>query len=146
MIFVPLAQAPPTWNHMVVKSLLVLALLAAQVSARVVVVDSSVEILDSIHFVGTTAQMTPSASRMLDAVAATLDGNPSIKKIEVIAFGNDLRRPIGDQLGLGERRAKAIVDELVRRGVAPTRLQWSTSIHPSNPADPHPEFLIIKRG
>ena len=138
----------PTWNHMGVKSIVILALLAASVSAhgRVVVVDTTVEILDSIHFVGTTAQLTPGASKMLDAVAATMDGNPSIKKIEVIAFGNDLAKPIGDQLGLGERRARAIVDELVRRGVAPTRLQSSGSIHPSNPADPHPEFLIIKRG
>ena len=131
-----------------VKSILLLALLAAPVSARgrVVVVDTTVEILDSIRFVGTTAQMTPQAQKMLDAVAATMDGNPSLKKIEVVGFGNDLAKPIGDKLGLGSRRAKAIVDELVRRGVSPLRLQWSGSIHPSNPADPHPEFLIIKRG
>jgi outer membrane protein OmpA-like peptidoglycan-associated protein len=82
---------------------------------------------------------------MLDAVARTLDGNPSITKLEVIAYGSDARtNPLG-QIGLGERRAKAIVNALILRGVDPSRLVSSGALHPAHANDPVPMFLILKR-
>ena len=82
---------------------------------------------------------------MLDAVASTLDGNPSITKMEVIGYGSDARtNPLG-QLGLGERRAKAIVNALILRGVDPSRLVASGALHPAHANDPAPMFLILKR-
>jgi outer membrane protein OmpA-like peptidoglycan-associated protein len=118
---------------------------SAEARHRVVVVDTSIEILDSIRFVGTTANMTVSSSKMLDAVASTLDGNPSITKMEVIGYGSDARtNPLG-QLGLGERRAKAIVNALILRGVDPSRLVASGALHPARANDPAPMFLILKR-
>ncbi|MEO8844024.1 MAG: OmpA family protein [Kofleriaceae bacterium] len=118
---------------------------SAAARRRVVVVDTSIEILDSIRFVGTTATMTVASSRMLDAVARTLDGNPSITKLEVIAYGRDARTNALGQIALGERRAKAIVDALVLRGVDPARLVSSGALHPARANDPVPIFLILKR-
>jgi len=117
----------------------------AAARGRVVVVETSVEILDPIRFVGTTANVTLASGRMLDAIAHSLQGNPSITKLEVIAYGNDAPiNPLG-QIGLGERRAKAIVNELIRRGVEPGRLISSGALHPEHSSDPVPVFLIVKR-
>ena len=134
----------------VVRSLTALFIVCALVGSaearrRVVVVDTSIEILDSIRFVGTTANMTVASLRMVDAVARTLDGNPSITKLEVVAYGSDARtNPLG-QIGLGERRAKAIVNALILRGVDPARLVSSGALHPARANDPVPIFLILKR-
>jgi outer membrane protein OmpA-like peptidoglycan-associated protein len=118
---------------------------SAEAGRRVVVVDTSIEILDSIRFVGTTANLTVSSAKMLDAVARTLDGNPSITKLGVIGYGSDARTsPLG-QIGLGEQRAKAIVNALVLRGVDPSRLVSSGALHPARANDPVPVFLILKR-
>jgi outer membrane protein OmpA-like peptidoglycan-associated protein len=118
---------------------------SAEAKRRVVVVDTSIEILDSIRFVGTTANLTVASSRMLDAVARTLDGNPSITKLEVIAYGSDARTNPLAQIGLGERRAKVIVNALILRGVDPARLVSSGALHPARANDPVPIFLILKR-
>ncbi|HEX7702485.1 MAG TPA: OmpA family protein [Kofleriaceae bacterium] len=118
---------------------------SAEARRRVVVVETSIEILDSVRFVGTTANMTVASSRMLDAVARTLDGNPSITKLEVVAYGSDAQtNPLG-QIGLGERRAKAIVNALILRGVDPARLVSNGALHPARANDPVPIFLILKR-
>jgi outer membrane protein OmpA-like peptidoglycan-associated protein len=117
----------------------------AQAKRRVVVVDTSIEILDSIRFVRTTANLTVASSKTLDAVARTLDGNPSIRKLEVIGYGSDARtNPVG-QVGLGERRARVIVNALISRGVDPARLVSSGALHPAHANDPVPVFLILKR-
>jgi outer membrane protein OmpA-like peptidoglycan-associated protein len=118
---------------------------SADARRRVVVVDTSIEILDSIRFVGATANMTVDASKMLDAVARTLDGNPSITMLGVIGYGSDARLNSLGQIGLGERRAKAIVNALVLRGVDPSRLVASGALHPARANDPVPVFLILKR-
>jgi outer membrane protein OmpA-like peptidoglycan-associated protein len=117
----------------------------AAAKGRVVVVDTSVEILEPVRFVGTTAELTPGALRTLDAVARTLAGNPSITKLEVIGFGSDLPGPALHQLALGERRARVIAGELVRRGVAPQRLRFGGEAQPRSGRDPIPVFLILER-
>jgi outer membrane protein OmpA-like peptidoglycan-associated protein len=130
-----------------VTALLMVCALVGNAAARgrVVVVETSVEILEPIRFVGTTATITVASTRMLDAIARSLDGNPSIKKLEVIAYGNDARISPLAQIGLGDRRAKAIVNELILRGVEPTRLVSTGALHPERSNDPVPIFLILKR-
>jgi hypothetical protein len=111
-------------------------------SPRRVVTETSIEIYDPIRFVGTSPEIAPSSTRMLDAIAATLNGNPSIRVMAVRAFGVDATR---DQLVLGERRARAVVFELVRRGVAQARLRAQGAVRPDRGTDPGPELIILER-
>ncbi len=117
----------------------------ADADARVVVVDTSIEILQPVRFVGTTTELAPASLPTLDAVARTLAANPSITKLEVIGYGSDLAGTPLDQLALGARRARAIVGELVRRGIAPKRLQFSGAPRSPAGADPVPSFVIVDR-
>jgi outer membrane protein OmpA-like peptidoglycan-associated protein len=85
------------------------------------VTSTSITILDQIAFVGVSSVLDPVSFPMLDAVAATLDGNPSIRAMEVSASGAD--GPAQWQRLLGEERARAIVDYLVHQGVDRVRLR-----------------------
>ena len=86
---------------------------------RVVTSETDIEILDPISFTG-EAELAPSSHRALDAIAETLDGNPSIKRVEVLVHVAD-----GDEAArqqIADRRAQAVVDYLVGRKVAAARL------------------------
>ncbi len=110
---------------------------------RVIVTDTDVRILPAIKFDGLTANVELAGLETLDAVAATLDGNPSILLVEVQAFGAD-----GDpryQQIIGEKRAKGIVDYLVRKGVAPGRLRFQGIAKPAPGQSNQPIFLILQR-
>lgn len=88
---------------------------------RVVVTDTETTILDVVEFVPGTATMRPASLPLIDAVAETLRGNPSIELVEVQAHTSG----VGDarvNLELSQRRAAAIVASLVAAGIAPTRL------------------------
>jgi hypothetical protein len=90
---------------------------------RVVVVDTSVEILDHVTFVGDT--ISTRSLRVLDAIADTLEGNPAIALVEVQATTT--------------ARAQACVDYLVGQGIAPERLVTGLS------RDHDTAFLIVTR-
>jgi len=110
---------------------------------RIVVTDTTIELLPDIKFDGLTANVVPAGIKTLDAIAATLDGNPSILVVEVQAFGND-----GDpryQQVIGEQRARAIVDYLVKKGVAPKRLRSRGIAAPRPGQDSRPVFEILQR-
>ncbi len=110
---------------------------------RVVVTDTAVKMLPPIQFDGLTANVELEGLQALDAVAATLDGNPSILLVEVQAFGAD-----GDpryQQVIGEKRAKGIVDYLVKKGVAPGRLRFQGIAKPAPGQSNQPVFLILQR-
>lgn len=110
---------------------------------RVVVTDTDVRILPPIKFDGLTANVELAGLETLDAVAATLDGNPSILLVEVQAFGAD-----GDpryQQVIGEKRAKGIVDYLIKKGVAPGRLRFQGIGKPAPGQSNQPIFLILQR-
>lgn len=92
----------------------------AKPPGRVVVSESSVELLPPIKFFAGSPSILPSSRQTLDAIAATLTGNPSILLVEVRADGSD--GPAVLQQRLGDQRAQLIVDELVRRKVDPKRL------------------------
>lgn len=109
---------------------------------RVVVVSTTITILDRIQFVGASALITPSSKPILDAVASSLVGNPSITLLEVEAHG--LEAPVGAQLHLARERADYIVDELVARGVERKRLRAGWVAIPER-ADDGMRFIIVTR-
>ena len=87
---------------------------------RVVVTDSAIEVLDQIYFTA-NGDVLQSASRpILDAIAATLRGNPDIAKVEVGGHAS------GDETevwGLSSRRAATVRAALIARGIAGDRLE-----------------------
>lgn len=86
---------------------------------RVVVTDTAIEILDSVYFLAKDDRIKPMSFPVLDAIAATLVGNPTIQKIEVQghAAANE-----PDAFGLALRRAAGVRAYLVGKGVAADRL------------------------
>jgi len=89
---------------------------------RVVVTDTETTILDVVEFGPGTATLRSTSRPILDAVAATLQGNPSIELIEVqshtLGTGDEVAN-----LALSEQRAAAVVAYLVGAGIAPARLE-----------------------
>ena len=118
--------------------------------AGVVVTDTETTILDVVEFMPGTAVLRPSSLPTLDAVAATMQGNPSISLVEVQAHTSG----IGDELAnldLTQRRADAVVLYLGAAGVSPARLaaQGYGDTQPIDRAAPHKNerisFLILQR-
>ena len=96
---------------------------AAERRGRVIVTDTQIEILHDVSFVGDT--ISTRSLRTLDALAATLEGNPAIRLVEVQASS--------------PTRAQACVDYLIGRGVAPNRLVAGLNDRPLA------AFLILER-
>lgn len=110
---------------------------------RIVVTDTQVEILPAIRFDGLTTNVVAEGEKTLDAIAATLDGNPSIRVVEVQGFGDD-----GDpkyQQVIGLQRARAIVAQLIKRGIDPKRLRSRGIARPPTGQDNRPVFEILER-
>ena len=88
---------------------------------RVVVTDTDVAILDPVTFEPGKDVLTATSIPALDAVAATLQGNPSILLVEVQSHtderGDDQRNQ-----RLSDARARVVVTYLIARGVDPARL------------------------
>jgi outer membrane protein OmpA-like peptidoglycan-associated protein len=121
---------------------------------RVVVTDTSIEILDVIYFEYNSDVIKPASYPILDAVAATMQGNPSIQLIEIQGH-TDERGDDAYNLDLSDRRAKSVLKYLVGKGVDAQRLT-SQGYGETQPLDrAHNEkawaknrrvaFLIIKR-
>jgi outer membrane protein OmpA-like peptidoglycan-associated protein len=109
---------------------------------RTVISEGSIEILDPISFTG-EAELAPSSHPALDAIASTLDGNPSIKLVEVRAHVAD-----GDEAArqqIADRRAQVVVDYLIGRKVAAARLRARGVTQPSAKPDETVELHILER-
>lgn len=115
----------------------------AQQKGLKIVTDTSVVVLDPIKFMPGSPTIEPTSIPMLDAVARTLAGNPSIKLVAVQAFGADGVAAL--QARLGATRAQAIVDELVARGVERKRLLAEGDAQPPAGTPNAPIFLILER-
>jgi outer membrane protein OmpA-like peptidoglycan-associated protein len=89
---------------------------------RVVVTDTQTEILDVVEFAPGTAALKPSSLPTLDAVAATMLGNPSIELVEVQAHTSGTGDDAAN-LELSDRRATVVEAYLVQAGVEPARLE-----------------------
>lgn len=110
---------------------------------RMVVTDTEVEALSPIRFQGLSANPTDESRATLDAVASTLDGNPSILLVDVVAFGSD-GAPEFQQI-IAQQRAQAIVDYLVERGIARDRLRAQGVPRPEPGGSSSVRFEIARR-
>jgi OOP family OmpA-OmpF porin len=88
---------------------------------RVVVTDTSIEILDMVYFEYDKAIIKKESYPILDAVAATLQGNPSISLIEIQGH-TDERGDDAYNLDLSDRRAHSVREYLIGKGVDEKRL------------------------
>jgi OmpA-OmpF porin, OOP family len=88
---------------------------------RVVVTDTSIEILDMVYFEYDKAIIKKESYPILDAVAATLQGNPSIQLIEIQGH-TDERGDDAYNLDLSDRRAHSVREYLIGKGVDENRL------------------------
>ena len=86
---------------------------------RVVVTESSLEVLDMVYFAKGSDAIKQESAPILDAVAATLRGNPDIVKVEVGGHASDDE---SEAWGLASRRASAVRQALIQRGVESRRL------------------------
>jgi outer membrane protein OmpA-like peptidoglycan-associated protein len=121
---------------------------------RVTVTETSIEIIEVIYFDINKDTIKSVSFPILDEVAATMQGNPSIQLIEVQGHTDDQ----GDDaynLDLSDRRAKSVVKYLVGKGVAANRLT-AHGYGETQPLDPRRNktardknrrvaFLIVKR-
>ena len=106
---------------------------------RTVVTSTSITILDQIGFIGISSMIDPISYPMLDALALSLDGNPSIRAMEINASGAD--GPAQWRKLLGDERARALMDYLVHKGVDRARLRArGTAVVPVRTS-----FLILQR-
>ncbi|RMH45000.1 MAG: OmpA family protein [Deltaproteobacteria bacterium] len=121
---------------------------------RVIVTDTNIEILDKIYFEYNKAVIKPKSYPILDAIIATLQGNPDILLVEIQGH-TDERGSDAYNLDLSQRRAQAVMDYLVKGGVDPSRLR-AQGYGERQPVDPRHneqawaknrrvEFLILKR-
>jgi outer membrane protein OmpA-like peptidoglycan-associated protein len=117
---------------------------------RVVVTDTETTILDVVRFEPGTATLCHSSRATLDAVAATLLGNPSIELVEVQSHTSGIGDAVANQT-LSEQRATAVLEYLVAAGVEPSRLvaQGYGDTQPIDRAAPDKNermsFLILRR-
>lgn len=88
---------------------------------RVVVTDTSIEILDMVYFEYDKAVIKKQSYPILDAVAATLQGNPAISLIEIQGH-TDERGNDAYNLDLSDRRSKSVREYLIGKGVDAKRL------------------------
>ena len=121
---------------------------------RVIVTDTDVEILDLVTFEPDREVIAATSFPALDAVAATLLGDPGILLVEVQSH-TDERGDAGVNLRLTDARAAAVVTYLVGKGVERTRLV-PQGYGATQPLDAHHTemawaknrrvaFLILKR-
>ena len=84
--------------------------------------DGQLVILEKIHFKTASAEILPKSFAIIDAVAATLRGNPQIKRIEVQGHADERGRD-DYNLQLTHERAASVVTALVERGVRREQLR-----------------------
>jgi OOP family OmpA-OmpF porin len=100
----------------------------------VVIEENSIVILEKIYFETDSAAIQDRSTPVLDAVAATLIGNPSITQIEVQGHADE-RGDDDYNIRLTRDRAAAVVEALASRGVDRGRLR-SAGYGERCPVDP----------
>jgi OOP family OmpA-OmpF porin len=88
---------------------------------RVVVHKGRIEILDKIYFETNKAVIKPVSFPILNAIAATLKGNPQILQIEIQGHADE-RGSDTHNMKLTDARAKSVRRYLVEKGVSVKRL------------------------
>ena len=96
--------------------------------------DGRVVISGGILFQTDSAKLSPSADSVVTRISDTMKNNPGLK-VAVVGH-TDSTGDFNYNLGLSERRAKAIVQALVKDGVAADRLA-AVGVGPLSPAAPN---------
>ncbi len=91
-------------------------------TGSVIIEENSIVILEKIYFETDSAAIMQRSFPIIDAVAATLVGNPHITLIEVQGHADE-RSSDEYNIRLTRDRAAAVVEALVQRGVARERLR-----------------------
>ncbi len=89
---------------------------------RVIVRKGKIEILDKIYFETDKADIKPISFPLLDAIAATIKGNPQLQLIEIQGHADE-RASDDYNLQLTEARSQSVRKALEERGVEPERLR-----------------------
>lgn len=121
---------------------------------KVVVQQERIELREPIFFEFDSVAFRPESEPVVDQVAAALAAHPEIRKVRIEGHTDDSGTERYNQ-GLSQRRAEAVRQALVRRGVAPSRLE-TAGYGPSRPLVPNTseenrqrnrrvEFLILER-
>ncbi|MDQ3035789.1 MAG: OmpA family protein, partial [Myxococcota bacterium] len=85
---------------------------------HVIVEENSIAILDKIYFARGSSEIRAASTPIVDAVAATLNGNPYITEVEIGGHASD---DDADAWSLAAGRAAAVRAALVQRGVDASR-------------------------
>lgn len=88
----------------------------------IVIEDNTIVLNEKIRFRTNSAEILPESAPLLDAMAKALAAHPELLLIEVQGHADE-RAPDLHNLTLTQKRASAVVDALVKRGVAPERLR-----------------------
>ena len=86
---------------------------------QVLIEDAELRILEHVFFSEGSAELSSRALPLIDAVAATLAGNPDITRVEIHGHADSHE---ADPWGLSAARASAVRDALLARGIADGRL------------------------
>ncbi|MCB9634875.1 MAG: OmpA family protein [Sandaracinus sp.] len=100
----------------------------------VVIEDNSIIILEKIYFETDSAVIQQRSYPIIDAVAATLNGNPQITLVEIQGHADE-RGDDNYNIRLTRDRAASVVEAVVQRGVARERLR-SAGYGERCPVDP----------
>jgi OmpA-OmpF porin, OOP family len=121
---------------------------------RVIVKRGKIEILDKIYFETDKADIKPISFPLLDAIAATIKGNPQLQLIEIQGHADE-RGQDDYNLDLTDRRAASVRRAMEERGVDTERLRSRgygeqkpiCTQHTENcwSQNRRVEFIIIKR-
>jgi outer membrane protein OmpA-like peptidoglycan-associated protein len=122
---------------------------------RVVVTDTKIEILDKIYFEYDKAVIKKESYPILDAIVATMNGNPDIQLIEIQGH-TDNRGSDAYNLDLSDRRAASVrtyiadhgidADRLTSQGYGETQPLENKNNEQAWAKNRRVEFLILKRG
>jgi len=88
----------------------------------VVITKDQLKILDQVHFVTGSAKLAKTSNALLDNIARVMLAHLEIWKVKVEGYTDNVGKPDKNQK-LSEDRAQSVVDYLVKKGVAPERLQ-----------------------
>ncbi len=88
----------------------------------VVITQTQIKILDKVFFRTDRARIRRRSNKLLNNVADVLNAHPEIAKVRVEGHTDD-RGEAAHNLDLSQRRAEAVVDYLVGRGVDRSRLE-----------------------
>jgi len=122
---------------------------------RVVITETKIEILDKIYFEYDKAIIKKESYPILDAIVATMNGNPDIQLIEIQGH-TDNRGSDSYNLSLSDRRAASVktyiadngvdADRLTSQGYGETQPLTNKNNEQAWAKNRRVEFLILKRG